>query len=63
MNYDGFVEFSLLTINDDITLEYNDTVMLKFNALHGTQFKEELEKDGEFIRDVAYVVVLDNDGK
>ena len=56
------VEFSLLTINDDIALESNDTVKLIFKPLH-PQFMKELEDKGEFLRESAFVHICDNDGK
>ena len=56
------VTFGLLTINDDIALEYDDRVNLMFNAKY-EEFVEELEKSGEFLRDTVEVKIIDNDGK
>ena len=52
---------SVVTINDDIALEYRDQVLLKFQPLHD-RFIEDLEKAGEFLRDEAFLDILDNDG-
>ena len=35
---------------------------LIFRAFH-SQFNEELESSGEFLRDMAYVNIVDNDGE
>ena len=59
----GDVDISLLTINDDITLEYDDKVKLVFKGYYRRKFMKELEKAGEFIRCVASVNIIDNDGK
>ena len=53
---------SLLTINDDIALESYDTVKLIFTPEY-EDFMYELEANGEFLRDTAFVHIRDNDGK
>ena len=59
---DGRAHFSIATYDDDIALQNNETVRLRFEAFN-TQFTEELENAGEFIRDTAYVHIVDNDGE
>ena len=56
------VDVRLYTTNDDIALEYDDTVILEFEPLY-PQYMEELERKGEFIRDSAIVNIIDNDSK
>ena len=55
------VDISLLTINDDITLESNDIVKLVFKPLY-QQFMDDLEKEGEFVRETTFIHIVDNDG-
>ena len=50
------------TIDDDITLEYEDTIRLTFTPVV-SNLREQLEAGGEFIRDTTSVVIIDNDGK
>ena len=59
---EGPTDITVVTINDDVALEYHDKVMLNFEALHGERFVKELESAGEFLRATAYLGVLDNDG-
>ena len=59
---EGPTTFSMVTLNDDIALEYSDQVVLKFSAVHKSTFIEELEASGEFLRNMSYVNILDNDG-
>ena len=51
-------DIQLFTTDDDITLEYNDTVLLKFSYLIPAP-----EIAGEFLRDTATVNIIDNDRK
>lgn len=55
-------EIRLFTSNDEITLEYYDTVILKFVPVF-PNFIERAEANGEFIRNNATVIIIDNDGK
>ena len=50
----------LFTTNDDITLEYNDTVKLIFTP---DDLIPLLEDAGHFIRDTATVNIIDNDSE
>lgn len=58
---EGPTTVSVVTLNDDIALEYHDQVLLKFEAVHGDRFIEELEKAGEFLRHTSYLNILDDD--
>ena len=54
----------LFSRNDAITLEYNDTVILKFFTIPGlADLIQQLEAAGEYIRESAIVNVIDNDRK
>ena len=55
-------DISLLTINDDIALESNDTVELVFTPLH-KKLMDDLEREGEFVRTTSFVHIVDNDGE
>ena len=52
----------LCTRNDDITLEYDDTVLLVFTPEVST-LPEFYESKGEYIRDNAIIHIIDNDRK
>ena len=52
----------LFTTNDMISLEYEDTVTLKFTPSHSNLIQL-VEDGGEFIRDNATVNIIDNDRK
>ena len=52
----------LSTRNDDITLEYDDTVLLVFTPEIST-LTNFYEREGEYIRDKAIVHIIDNDRK
>ena len=54
-------EIRLFTSNDQISLEYDDTVILRFNPAHPSLIPG-VESIGEFIRDTATVNILDTDG-
>ena len=58
---EGPTTVSVVTLNDDIALEYHDQVLLKFKAVHKDMFIEELEKAGEFLRNTSYLNILDDD--
>ena len=45
-----------------ITLEYNDTVILKFIS-DNILLIPEVEDTGEYIRDTATVIITDNDSR
>ena len=51
----------LRTRNDDITLEYDDTVILVFTP--EDDLIEIYEEEGEYIRDSVVVHIVDNDRK
>ena len=58
------IAIQLFSRNDDITLEYNDTVILRFTANPGlAPLISQLEMAGEYIRDTAIVDIIDNDRK
>ena len=58
------IPIQLFSRNDDITLEYNDTVILKFIINPGLAgLIQQLEATGEYIRDTATVNIVDNDRK
>ena len=52
----------LFTTNDGVTLEYDDTVILRFTP-DNPAFIPGVEGAGEFIRDTAVVNIIDNDSK
>ena len=52
----------LFTANDEITLEYDDRVLLSFTPDYSALVPV-LEGVGEYIRDTATVHIIDNDGK
>ena len=49
-------------VNDEITLEYDDRVLLRFTPAV-TNFVSDLESQFEYIRDTAVVNIIDNDRK
>ena len=51
-------EVHLFTINDEITLEYDDSIILNFTS--NIPFSED---QGELIRDTAVVNIIDNDSR
>ena len=58
------IAIRLFSRNDDITLEYNDTVILRFIVHPGlAALIQQLEAAGEYIRDTAIVDIIDNDRK
>ena len=55
-------EMRLFTLSDEVTLEYDDTVILRFtpdsdSLIFGVNGR------GEFIRDTATLHIIDNDSK
>ena len=56
------VDIKLITIDDDIALEYDDTVTLQFNPQDPQKILQ-LKAAGEFIRDTAVLNIIDNDRK
>lgn len=58
----GTAEIPFKSINDDITLEYDDKVKMVFAPLY-ENYRQELMENGEFIRAYSYVHIIDNDGK
>ena len=58
------IAIQLFSRNDDITLEYNDTVILRFTVNPGIAgLIQQLRAAGEYIRDTAIVDIIDNDRK
>ena len=56
------IHFLLFITEDDITLEYEDTVILRFTPNYHALIPT-VEQLGEFIRDTATVNILDNDSE
>ena len=59
---DNSASIRLFTTNDEITLEYDDTIILRFVAQR-EGFVQTVQNAGEFIRDFAIVNIIDNDRK
>ena len=58
------IAIQVFSRNDDITLEYYDTAILKFIVNPGLEpLIQQLEAAGEYIRDTAIVDIIDNDRK
>ena len=58
------IAIQLLSRNDDITLEYSDTVILRFIVNPGlADLIQQLGAAGEYIRDTAIVNIIDSDRK
>ena len=55
-------EIRLFTSNDEITLEYDDRVILTFTPDNSALIPG-LEAYGEYVRDTATVNIIDNDSK
>ena len=61
---DNDIDIRLFSRNDAITLEYNDTVILRFIVNPGlAPLIQQLKDAGEYIRDTAIVDIIDNDRK
>ena len=61
-NFGGAPAISLTALDDDIALE-DDTFLLKYVHNLGTEFVKVVEVDGEFVRDMATVKIIDTDRK
>ena len=61
--FDQFIrnaaEVFLRTIDDDITLEYEDRIQLKYNAR--LPLPSFFEATGEYMRDAIIINIIDND--
>ena len=58
------IAIQLFSRNDDITLEYDDTVILRFIVNPGLAgLIQQLRDAGEYIRDFAIVNIIDSDRK
>ena len=55
-------EIRLFTTNDEVTLEYEDRVLLVFNPTFADLITG-LERVGEHVRNTAIVNIIDNDSK
>ena len=60
--FENGTDVCLFTIDDEITLEYEDTVILRFTP-DSPAFIPTVEGAGEFIRDTASLHIVDNDRK
>ena len=58
----GFSEVRLDASNDDVTLEFGDTAILRLDPSVPNTV-EMVEGQGQFLRDTATVTILDNDCK
>jgi hypothetical protein len=56
----GNSEISLLTVDDGITLEYDDSVILTYTP-QTTNLTDLIASAGEFVRDNATLIITDND--
>ena len=58
------IDIQLFSRNDAITLEYDDTVVLRF-IVHPALARliQQIEAAGEYLRDNAIVDIIDNDRK
>ena len=57
-----YEEIRLFTSNDQITLEYEDRIKLVFTP-NNPALIPALEYEGEYIRDTAIVIIIDNDSR
>ena len=62
IEFENSAEICLFTSNDVLTLEYNDTVLLRF-APDSLILIPGVENAGEYVRDTATVYIIDNDSK
>ena len=62
IEFENSAEICLFTSNDVLTLEYNDTVLLRF-APDSPLLIAGVENAGGYIRDTATVYIIDNDSK
>ena len=56
------IDIRLFATNDEITLEYNDTVILRFLP-QIDDLIEAVESFGEYVRVTSIVTIIDNDRK
>ena len=61
-NVDPSTEVLLFTVNDEVTLEYEDRVLLSFTPAQAN-LTESLAASFEYIRDTAIINIIDNDRK
>ena len=62
IHIENSADIRLFTTNDEVTLEYNDTVILRFTP-QMSDLVPSVEGMGEYIRDTATVNIIDNDRK
>jgi hypothetical protein len=55
------VEIRLIMENDDISLEYNESIILRFTTPDDPTLFDDVEALGQYIRDTARVNIIDND--
>ena len=55
-------DIPVFPVNDEITLEYDDRVLLRFTSAVTNLFSD-LANQSEYIRDTAVVNIIDNDRK
>ena len=60
--YNNAFSIRVFPVNDEITLEYDDRVLLRFTSVVTNLFSD-LESHFEYIRDTAVVNIIDNDCK
>ena len=58
----GVSTVHLFAVNDEITLEYNDRVLLHFTPDDHYLIRD-LQAAGQYVRDTAIVNIIDNDSK
>ena len=58
--YSPLTDVRLFTVNDEITLEFEDRVLLRFTPAQATLISG-LASNYEYIRDTAVVNIIDND--
>ena len=49
--------------NDDISLEYDESIILRFTSPDDPTLFDDIEALGQYIRDTARVNIVDNDRK
>ena len=62
ISFENEAEVRLFTSNDQITLEYDDSVILTFTPDNPLLIPA-LEAQGEYTRDTATVHIIDNDSE
>ena len=61
-NANPVTEIRVITLNDEVTLEYEDRVTLRFTPAQAN-FIENLADQFEYIRDTANINIIDKDSK